>query len=124
MPDTVGTGTDGQNALYWQRRLLELTRLANALYLAVEETRQHQTILTKLGETEKIQSSDWESAMTNARRALTSARTLRTKFRKQLYTVKDTMRIRPHLAKDAPEEIRQAVERGTEYLNYLEAHGF
>lgn len=124
MSDAVGSGGDIQNALYWKRRELELTKLANALYSAVHETHQHQQKLTRLGETEKMGSEQWESAMADARKSLTAARTLRSRFRRQIYAMRDTLRIRPYLAQDAPPHLIEALQKGVEYINYLEAHGF
>lgn len=123
------TGADSlpnhaSNVAYWARRREELTRLANALYVCVDTCKGHQAELIKLGETEKIGSEAWETAMKAAGQALRNARSTRSRFQKQLYGMRDTMRIRTHLAADAPDGLSEELERGIHYLNYLQAMGF
>lgn len=124
MTDAVSSSPRAANLAYWARRRDELTRIANALYRSVEECKRHQQTLIQLGDTEKIGSQAWTDAMKAAGEELRHARTIRTRFRKQLYTMKDTMRIRTHLAADAPDGLSEELERGIQYLGFLEAMGF
>lgn len=124
MTSSVNLPNHASNAAYWTRRRDELTRLANALNAGIERCREHRRILVELSDTEKIGSERWETAMTAAGRELRNARATRTRFRKQVHTMRDTMRIRPGLAADAPDGLAEELEQAIQYLGFVEAMGF
>lgn len=124
MPAKVGSPHVTPPALYWRMREQELTRLCNDLRRRVEECADWQRKLVALSDTAKLRSEQWEQTMSGAARSLRAARTARTRVRKQVASMRDTLRIRKNLADGAPAGLSETLDNASQQLELLEAHGY
>jgi len=110
--------------LYWSIRRRELAHVSKLLQDSVGEVQRHQDALLKLSDTAKLHEPDWVEAQTAAMHALRRARTNRTRLRRMVAGIRDTLRIRTNIAEAMPSDFPELLDKASMTLDYLEAHGY
>lgn len=109
---------------FWRIRKRELAHKVQLTREAVDRATEHQRCLVLMWDTAFTNQLDWKEATDLATAAVRQARAHRTSLRKMVLHLKDTLKIRPNLASECPESMKDAIEMASRLCDYMDAHGF
>lgn len=110
--------------LFWQIRERELGRKLAALKTAIEDCEQARRVLYEISETAKLNEPQWDTAQSSAMSCLRRARATKTTVRRMIASLRDTIRIRPHLAEAVTPKTTDMLDTATRLCEYLDVHGY
>lgn len=124
MPTGTPKSPEQIAAYFWAMRERELASLVMSVTQSVEEAKHCQAVIAGMWDTAKSHESDWQDAIVKAQQVIRNARAKRTRLRKMVHGLEDTLRIRKHLADHLPERVRAEIEVAKRMVQYMDAHGF
>jgi hypothetical protein len=109
---------------YWRVRSRELKRQFDELWTRAEVVQLLKERVCELSPTAMSGTEEWDSLITQSRRAVSKVRAQRTRVKGLCLTDRDTLRSSTDRTQACPQEHRDEMAKVWAYLEWLEAMGY